>query len=45
MTQDMQYGIYKELKAREAYTLAIGNNVMETGLWVNIEYTALTSLC
>ncbi len=37
----MKYGVDEEPKAREAYTLATGNNVLETGLWVNRQHPHL----
>ena len=40
-TFDMQYGIEEEPSARKAYTDKTGNNVTETGIWVNTKYPHL----
>ncbi len=40
-TNDMQYGINEEPKARLAYTQATGNQVQETGFWVNKKFPYL----
>ena len=39
----MQYGIAEEPKAREAYAQATGNQVKETGLWVNKKFPYLAA--
>ena len=42
-TIDMQFGIAEEPKAREAYAQATGNQVKETGLWVNKKFPYLAA--